>query len=67
MLTRFFIKSYRYLNARKALTVILMLVMCALAAFCAARLGFREDISDFLPQNSGYSKVSKFVGIAAGN
>ena len=67
MLTRFFIKSYRYLNARKALTIILMLVMCALAAFCAARLGFREDISDFLPQNSGYSKVSKFVGIAAGN
>ena len=67
MLTSFFIKSYRYLHAHKAFTIILMLAMCVLAALCAARLGFREDISDFLPQNSGYSKVSKFVSIAAGN
>ncbi len=67
MLTRFFIKLYRYLGKRKTLTAILLLLACTVAALCASRLNFREDISDFLPQKSGYSKVSKFIGIAAGN
>ncbi len=67
MLTRFFIKLYRYLGKRKTLTAILLLLACSVAALCASRLNFREDISDFLPQKSGYSKVSKFIGIAAGN
>ncbi|MBR6176679.1 MAG: 1-acyl-sn-glycerol-3-phosphate acyltransferase [Bacteroidales bacterium] len=67
MLTRLFIKLYRYLSKRKALRLSLMILVCALATVGALQLNFREDISDFLPQKSGYSKVSNFIGIAAGN
>ena len=67
MLTRLFIRLYKYLNKHKVLRLSLMVIMCAITIACALRLNFREDISDFLPQKSGYSKVSKFIGIAAGN
>ena len=67
MLTRLFIKIYRYLQQRKGFTIALMVALCAIVSVCASQLGFREDISDFLPASSNYSKVSKFIGIAAGN
>ena len=67
MLTRLFIRLYKYLDKHKAIRFSLMAILCAVTIACALQLNFREDISDFLPQKSGYSKVSKFIGIAAGN
>ncbi|MCQ2976214.1 MAG: 1-acyl-sn-glycerol-3-phosphate acyltransferase [Bacteroidales bacterium] len=44
-----------------------MTFFCVSTIICALQLEFREDISDFLPQKSNYSKVSRFVETASGN
>lgn len=67
MLVKFFIRLYSWLSLRKKLMTLMLLVLCAAVVYCALQIDFKEDISDFLPQKSNYSKVSKFVQNAAGN
>ena len=48
-MTKFFLKIYDFLSKRKALSVIILLIIIALCVFSALRLDYKENIADFLP------------------
>lgn len=67
MLVNFFLRIYDFFEKRKSLLYFLLILLTALSVSGMLCLGFKEDISDFLPVGKNYSKVSKFVSTASGN
>lgn len=50
-MTRFFLSIYDFLSKRKALSIVLLLVLLALCVVLSLRLRYKENITDFLPAN----------------
>ena len=66
-MTDIVLKIYDFFAIRKSLMYIILVSVTLICALGASRLQFGEDISDFLPTSSNYSKVSRFVSPASGN
>lgn len=55
-MTKFLLRLYDYLHARKGLCGVLLVSIVTVSAAMAMRLQFNEDIGDFLPDNDVYRK-----------
>jgi len=57
-MTKFFLKIYDFLSKRKALSIVLLLIICTLCVFSALKLDYKENIADFLPTDHEKEKYT---------
>ena len=50
-MTKFFLRIYDFLSEKKALSIVILLILIALCVFSALKLDYKENIADFLPSD----------------
>ena len=57
-MNKFFLSIYDYLSKKKALSVVILLIVILLCVFSALRLDYKENIADFLPTDPEKEKYT---------
>ena len=57
-MNRFFLAIYDFLSKRKALSIVILLIVTALCVFSALKLDYKENIADFLPTDPEKEKYT---------
>ena len=57
-MNKFFLSIYDYLSKKKALSVVILLIVIVLCVFSALRLDYKENIADFLPTDPEKEKYT---------
>lgn len=57
-MTKFFLKIYDFLSEKKALSIVILLIIIILCIFSALRLDYKENIADFLPSDPEKEKYT---------
>ena len=57
-MNKFFLAIYDFLSKRKALSIVILLIVTALCVFSALKLDYKENIADFLPTDPEKEKYT---------
>ena len=57
-MNKFFLTIYDFLSKRKALSIVILLIVTALCVFSALKLDYKENIADFLPTDPEKEKYT---------
>lgn len=57
-MTKFFLKIYDFLSKRKALSIVILLIIIVLCIISALKLDYKENIADFLPTDPEKEKYT---------
>ena len=56
---QFFIKTYRFFEAKPKMLWVILFVITGLSVFSASRLHLVEDIGNFLPNSREYKSINE--------